>query len=76
MSGETIKYLNPTDSSWHNASHTHIDEGQLSDTQTIYATMYLGNIPVGGYGQYHLYANTGGSDWDNIGYFSVQKIQY
>lgn len=81
-SGETIKYLNPTDSNWQNASHTHIDEGQMSDTQTIYATMYLGNIPVGGYGQYHIYAYTGATDqqgnpkWDNIGYFSVQKLQY
>lgn len=82
ISGETIKYPNPTDSNWQNASHTHIAEGQTSETQTIYATMYLGNIPVGGYSQCHMYAYTGASDqqgnpqWDNIGYFSVQKIQY
>ena len=75
-SGETIKYLSPANSNKQSVSHVHIDEGQISETQTIYATMYLGNIPVGGYGQYHIYANTGGSQWDNIGYFSVQMLNY
>lgn len=81
-SGETIKYLSPANSSKQSVSHVHIDEGQTSETQTIYATMYLGNIPVGGYGEYHMYAFTGATDqqgnpsWDNIGYFGVQKLNF
>ena len=81
-SGETTYYLNPTNSSWSNQAHTHVDEGARTETVTLYATMSIANIPLGGYGEYHIFAYTGANDehgnpvWDNIGYFSIHKIPY
>ena len=75
-SGETTIYLSPANANKQAASHTLIESGQPNEMQTIYATLNISNIPVGGYGEYHLYANTGGNDWDNIGYFSIYMIQY
>ncbi len=75
-SGETTTYLSPANENKQAASHTLISSGQTDETQTIYATLNISDIPVNGYGEFHIYANTGGSDLDNIGYFSIHKIQY
>jgi hypothetical protein len=73
---EEIKYLEPRTSGWQipNPNHTHIGTGVPSETQEIYATMYIGDIPAGGYGEYHLWANTGSAQWNEIGYFSIHMI--
>lgn len=73
---EVTKYLEPRTSSWQvpNPNHTHIGTGAPSETQQIYATMYIGDIPAGGYGEYHLWANTGSAQWNEIGYFSIHMI--
>lgn len=79
MSQNTI-YLTPTNSSWEPQNYVTIPAGQESDTVTLYATMQIGTgvppIPVGGYGEYHFYADTGGQQMDNIGYMSIHMIQY
>ena len=46
----------------------------LAASVTLYATVNVSNIPVGGYGEYHLYASTDGSEFVNIGYFSIHKV--
>ena len=73
---EVTKYLEPRTSGWQvpNPNHTHIGTGDPSETQEIYATMYIGDIPAGGYGEYHLWANTGSAQWNEIGYFSIHMI--
>ena len=73
---EVTKYLEPRTSSWQvpNPNHTHIGKGDPSETQEIYATMYIGDIPTGGYGEYHLWANSGSAQWNEIGYFSIHMI--
>lgn len=80
---ETTRYLTPKNSSWQTPSeHIHVGTGQPSETQTLYAELNIGNIPTGEYGEYHLFAYTGGTDqqgnpqYDNVGYFSIHKIQY
>ena len=79
---ETIKYLVPQTSSWQNPSYNPvIAAGNESETVTIYATLNIGEINVGDYAEYHLYAFTGAFEndqekYDNIGSFSIQKIQY
>jgi hypothetical protein len=90
-SGETIKYMTPNygtnpptgENPWATAPYLLIPAGDESDTVTIFATMYInGKIPVNGYAQYHIYVNSGATDehgqlvWDNIGYFSIQKLPY
>ena len=72
-SGETTKYLTPATSNRNNTNHVHISAG--SDA-TIYANLFIADIPLNGYGRYYLYASTGGSAWYNIGYFSIQKVRY
>ena len=82
--GTTTKYLTPskgpnpsTGAPWSEESGgIPIPAGPESETVTLYATMYIGDIPKGEYGQYHLCADTGAGIMDNIGYFSIQKIQY
>lgn len=72
---ETIFYLQPTSSSWQSQSHTYIEEGPTTETVTLYATFNTSNIPLNTTAAYHLYANTGGSEWDNIGFMSIKKVQ-
>ena len=73
---ENIRYMTPADSSWQSPGHAHVPAGPISETVTLYATFYISDIPIGGYGEYHLYATTNGVDFDNIGYLSIHKIQY
>ena len=85
-SGETIKYLTPSvgptpttgSSPWADATQSHptVPAGSSVDTVTLYATLDIASLQVGQYGQYHLYADTGGQQMDNIGYFSIKMIQY
>lgn len=74
----TTRYLTPANpnDNW-GPTHYLIPAGNTDETVTIYATMYIdSNIPVGGYGQYHMKALSGGSQPSNIGFFSIKKIQY
>ena len=82
---ETIKFLTPSvgptpsgsQSPWaENINGIDIPAGQVSETVTLYATLYIGNIPIGGYGEYHLQADTSAGQMDDIGYFSIRKVQY
>jgi hypothetical protein len=80
---ETTRYFTPKNSSWQTPSeHIHVGTGQPSETQTLYAELNISNIPTGEYGEYHLFAYTGGTDqqgnpqYDNVGYFRIHKIQY
>lgn len=75
-SGETTYYLTPANSSGQTAQYIPIPEGSTSETVTLYATLNIANIPVGGYGEYHLYITTNDTDYVNLGYFSVHKYQY
>ena len=50
--------------------------GPETETVTLYAKMNIGNIPLGGYGEYNLTADTGAGLMDDIGYFSIHKIPY
>lgn len=79
---ETIKYLTPQNSTWQTpTSNPVVAAGNESETVTLYATFYMGSINVGEYAEYHLYAFTGATEggvekYDNIGSFSIKKIQY
>ena len=74
--GETTFYLTPSvgPTTWASAQYIPVPEGQTSETVTLYATLNVSNIPVGGYGEYHLYASTDGGEFVNIGYFSIHKV--
>ena len=71
---ETTLWLTPANSSWQTAQYINVPTGSPSETTTLYATLNVNTIPIGGYGEYHLYANTGGTNWDNIGYFSIHRL--
>ena len=79
---ETIKYLTPRTSSWQTpSSNPVVPTGQTSETVTLYADFYMGDIGVGEYAQYHICAYTGAMEsgqekYDNIGSFSIYKEQY
>lgn len=79
---ETIKYLTPKTSSWQTPTNNPVvPTGQTSDTVTLYADFYMGNINVGEYAEYHICAYTGAMEngrekYDNIGSFSIYKVQY
>lgn len=72
---ETTKYMVPQTSSWQNPADGYIEipAGTTSQTYDIHANIYSGNIPAGGYAEYHLWVKVGSSDWDNIGYFSIHR---
>lgn len=72
---ETTKYMVPQTASWQNPADGYIEipAGTTSQTYDIHANIYSGNIPVGGYAEYHLWVKVGSSDWDNIGYFSIHR---
>lgn len=77
---ETTKFLTPSKGpsySWaENTDGIDIPAGDVTETVTLYATLYIGNIPIGGYGEYHLQADTSAGQMDDIGYFSIRKVQY
>ena len=77
---ETTKFLIPSKGpsySWaENTDGIDIHAGDVTETETLYATLYIGNIPIGGYGEYHLQADTSAGQMDDIGYFSIRKVQY
>lgn len=75
---ETVRWLTPQTSSWQNPNppHIHIEPGPRTETVTLYATLTIGDIPLGGYGEYHICADTGGQQMDDIGYFSIKKVPY
>ena len=72
---ETTKYMVPQTASWQNPAEGYIEipAGTTSQTYDIHANIYSGNIPAGGYAEYHLWVKVGSSDWDNIGYFSIHR---
>lgn len=72
---ETTKYMVPQTASWQNPADGYIEipAGTTSQTYDIHANIYSGNIPAGGYAEYHLWVKVGSSDWDNIGYFSIHR---
>ena len=73
---EITRYLTPTNSSWEPQQYVTIP-GDAAGTFTIYATLQIGNIPTGQYGQYHMYADTTGVGmFTNIGFMSIHKVQY
>ena len=81
---EVIKYLTPTDSSWHQVNHSHVPAAQTQEEVgqpfTLYGIFDIGNgvppLSIGSYGEYHIYANTGSTQWDNIGYMSIYMEEY
>ena len=82
---ETSKFLTPSvgpspsgsQSPWaENINGIDIPAGAATETVTLYATLNIGSIPVGGYGEYHLQADTSAGQMDDIGYFSIRKVQY
>ena len=82
---ETPKFLTPSvgpspsgsQSPWaENINGIDIPAGAATETVTLYATLNIGSIPVGGYGEYHLQADTSAGQMDDIGYFSIRKVQY
>lgn len=73
---ETTKYMVPQTASWQNPAEGYIEIP--ADTTTvhnydIYANIWTGVVPVGGYAEYHLWVKVGSSDWDEIGYFSIHR---
>lgn len=83
-SGETIRYLEPQTSTWHQPStNPVVGTGQTSETATLYAIVEISvaSIPVGGFADYHICAFTGTMEngnekYDDIGYFRINKVQY
>lgn len=74
--GETIRYLSPSTgpTNWGSAQYIHVPAGTDTQLTTLYATLYIGNIPANGYGEYHLYSTTNGTTFVNIGSFSIHMV--
>jgi hypothetical protein len=73
---ETSQIMIPQTASWRTPAEGYIEIP--ADTTTvhnydIYANIWTGVVPVGGYAEYHLWVKVGNSDWDEIGYFSIHR---
>ena len=75
--GERIFYLTPAanNTNWTTAAYVNVPTGATKTTKTLYATVNVGTyIPIGGYGTFHVYSQTGNADWVNNGFFSIHRL--